>query len=107
MEQKLRDDAPKRVTTQRAAAIETATVKGFHPKLWHGEGNHNDTLKRVTTPTGIAAVGAKALSFRPEKPSHRSQTRAGRPKLGLRHAIWELPKPKHRNTRIVRTSPPA
>jgi hypothetical protein len=60
MEPKLRDDVPKRVTTQRATAIETVTVKGFHPKLWHGEGNHNDTLKRVTTPAGIAAIGAKA-----------------------------------------------
>jgi hypothetical protein len=83
MEPKLRDNAPKRVTTQRAAAIETATVKGFHPKLWRGEGNHNDTLKRVTTPAGIIAVVAEALSFRLEKPSHRSQTRAACPKLGL------------------------
>jgi hypothetical protein len=33
MEPKLRDDAPKRVTTQHAAAVETATVKGFHPEL--------------------------------------------------------------------------
>jgi hypothetical protein len=31
--------------TQRAASIETAAVKGFHPKLWRGEGNHNDALK--------------------------------------------------------------
>jgi hypothetical protein len=29
---KLHDDAPNRVTTQRAAAIETAMVKGFHPE---------------------------------------------------------------------------
>jgi hypothetical protein len=63
---------------QHAAAIETAMVKGFHPELWRGEGNHNNALKRVTTPAGIAVVGAEALSFRPEKPSHRSQIRAAR-----------------------------
>jgi hypothetical protein len=78
MEPKLRDDTTKRVMTQHAAAVETATVKGFHPEPRRGEGNHNGSLKRVTTPAGIAAVDAKEVSFRPKIPSHRSQTRAAR-----------------------------
>jgi hypothetical protein len=64
--------------TQHAASIKTAMVEGFHPELWRGEGNHNGAVKRVTTLAGIAAVGAEALSFRPKKPSHRSQIRAAR-----------------------------
>jgi hypothetical protein len=65
----LHNNAPKRVTTPRAAVVETETVKGFHPEARRGEGNHNGAPKRVTTPAGIAAAGAYALGFRPEKPS--------------------------------------
>jgi hypothetical protein len=51
-------------------------VKGFHPEPYRVEGSHNDAPKRVTIPAGIAAAGAKALSFRPEKPSCRSPSSA-------------------------------
>jgi hypothetical protein len=69
----LHDNAPKRVTTLCVAATETMKVKGFHPEPKHGEDNHNDAPKRVMTPTGIAAIGAKTLSFRSEKSLHRSR----------------------------------
>jgi hypothetical protein len=51
-------------------------VKGFHPDPYRIEGSHNDVPKRVTIPAGIAAAGAKALSFHPEKPSCRSPSSA-------------------------------
>jgi hypothetical protein len=57
----LHDNAPKRVTTLCAAATETMKVKGFHPEPKRGKDNHNDAPKRVMTPAGIAAIGAKAL----------------------------------------------
>jgi hypothetical protein len=73
VELELHDYAPKSARTHHAAATKASTVKDFHIEPWRGEVNQNDTLKRVITPAGITAVGAEALSFRPENPSHHSQ----------------------------------
>jgi hypothetical protein len=54
----LHNNAPKRVTTLSAAVDET-DGQSFHPKLYFEEGIHNDALKRVTTPAGVAAIGVK------------------------------------------------
>jgi hypothetical protein len=70
VESELHDDAPKRVAMHHAAIVETTPVKGFYPETERREGNHNDAPKRVTTPAGIVAIGAEALSFFPKKPSH-------------------------------------
>jgi hypothetical protein len=60
-----------------AAATETE-VKGFHPEPKRGQDSHNDAPKRVTTPVGIAAVGAEALSFRLEKSSYAPENSVAR-----------------------------
>ena len=39
-------------------------AKGLHPELWHEEKNHNDVFKKIASPAGDAAVGAKVRSFR-------------------------------------------
>jgi hypothetical protein len=59
----LHDDAPKRVTKQHTAIIETEMVKTFHPERVHGGGNHNNAPKRVTTPAGITITGAECYAF--------------------------------------------
>jgi hypothetical protein len=73
-------------------------VKSFHPEPKYGEGTHNDVLKRVTTPADIATVGAKAQSFRSEKPSNHKWYVGPPtdPEHGLQHTIWESTLPKRR-----------
>ena len=66
---KLHDNSPRGVMMQYNVVAETATVKDFHVEPWHGEGNHNGTPQRITTPVGIAAAGAEVSGFRPKNPS--------------------------------------
>jgi hypothetical protein len=60
----LHDDAPKRVTTLGAAAVETENGQRFSPGALAWGSDHNGAPKRDTTPTGAVTVGAKALGFR-------------------------------------------
>jgi hypothetical protein len=64
----LRADAPQEGKNSMRCCWRDKTVKGFHPEPTCAEGSHTGTPKRVTAPAGITADGAKALSFRPEKP---------------------------------------
>jgi hypothetical protein len=58
---------PKRVTTQGAAVVETGRSRVFTRSHIAGRITTTTPPKRVTTPAGVATVGAEALSFRPEK----------------------------------------
>jgi hypothetical protein len=64
VESGLRDDAPKRVTTDNAAAVETTRSRVFTRSRSTGRITTPTPPKRVTTPTGIAAAGAE---LSPEK----------------------------------------
>jgi hypothetical protein len=98
----LHDNAPKEVTTQQApSSPRPQRPRGFHPEPYCGEGSHNDSLKRITTPLGVVIVGAKALRFLPEKPSPRQipqQTSQPRAELIPRnlgtHHVKALPAPR-------------
>jgi hypothetical protein len=63
---KLHDYALKRVMTHHAAVVETEMVKGFRPEPYVDKVPTTTPPKRVTIPTGIAAVGVETLSFHPE-----------------------------------------
>jgi hypothetical protein len=96
-EPKLHDDAPKRLTTQGAAAAETENGQRFSPGA-HAQGSdHNGAPKRDTTPTGAVTVGAKALGFRPKSRSTmpRNHDHPVVNKPSLHDTIWESPLPKH------------
>ena len=55
----------------------------------------------------MAAIGTKVLSFRSKDPSHTPGTKdsSTASELSLQNTIWELPKPKRRNTKYPRCPP--
>jgi hypothetical protein len=91
---KLHDDAPKRVMTLGATAVETENGQRFSPGALAWRSDHNGAPKRDMKPIGAITVGAEALGFRPKSTpttpkepwaAHRHQTKPPRLGLGGRH----------------------
>ena len=67
MTREFHDDDLMRDTTQHIVVVETnEMVKDFHPNIWLGERDHNNTVKKYMTPTSIADAGAETQGFLPD-----------------------------------------
>ena len=87
----LHDTAPKEVTTHASVAGIKTTRSRVFTRSPNAGSVHNDTLKRVTTPAGVAVVGTGALSFHPDKPCpHLVPQITHSLQAELSHTIWAL-----------------
>lgn len=92
---KLHNNALRRGASLSVAAPESETDMGLHPEPWHGKENHSDVLKRKAAPTGVAAVGAIAQSFRSAShPCHHEVSRTTATSTSLQIQIWASPLPR-------------
>jgi hypothetical protein len=83
-------DAPKRVTTPRAAVDETNGL-GLSPGALAREVPTTAPPRRVTTPADTAAVGVKTRGFRTEKPTHTPAIESlAVSEPGLHSMSWEM-----------------
>jgi hypothetical protein len=102
-EPRLHDNAPKEVTTHKSAAV----IESTRSWVFTWKSSRNDALKRVTTPAGVAVVGAEVLGFCQKNPPCTWYLRPPTlPEPSFPHMIWAVPSPPTPGDPNDHSSPP-